>query len=194
MGNMNKKRKPSKEVSLASLADDALNDINKLSDSQQISDKLIAFNLVLFILILGFDISYWLKANPNEPLAFGVFILVSMIFSSIVSIGYNRVLSIISNLTANKIEALRIGVTIMLIDLSLAITGTLFQNQFIVNSSASIILVQMVVILVLGFINFETTTTDRIVKPNQLRETLGDLASIISILSFIIDIGIIVFR
>ncbi|VVB85821.1 Uncharacterised protein [uncultured archaeon] len=106
---MVKKRKPYKEDSLAGIADIALNDIKKLSESQQISDKLIAFNLVLFILILGFDISYWLKANPNEPLVFGVFILVSMIFSSIVSIGYNRVLSIISNLTTNKIEALRIG-------------------------------------------------------------------------------------
>lgn len=191
---MNKKRKTSKEVSLASLADDALDDIKKLSESQQISDKLIAFNLVLFILILGFDISYWLKANPNEPLVFSVFFLVSMIFSIIISIGYNRVLSIISSLTANKIEALRIGVAIMFIDLSLAITGTLFQNQFIVNSSASIIAVQLIVILVLGFINFQAPTTDRIVKPSQLRETLGDVASIISILSFIIDIGIIVFR
>ncbi len=191
---MNKKRKPSKEVSLASLADDALNDIKKLSESQNISDKLIAFNLVLFILILGLDISYWLKANINEPLAFSFLLFFSMVLSSIGSIGYNRILSIISNLTTNKIEALRIGVAIMFINLSLAITGTLFQNQFIVNSSASIIVVQIIVILILGFINFQAPTTDRIVKPSQLRETLGDLASIISILSFIIDLGMIVFR
>ena len=187
---MPEKGKPYEEGSPMHIATIALDNLKKLSESQKISDKLIAFSLVLFILILGLDISYWMGSmsgiTPNEPFLFVVIFAVSMIFSIIGSLGYGAILAIISNLPTNKIEALRVGVMILFTDLSLAIIGTLFWIQLLVNASAIIIGVQLITILIVGFIGFPAPTEDKTVKPNQLREIFGGLASIITIVNFII--------
>ena len=187
---MPEKRKLYEEGSPMHIATIALDNLKKLSESQKISDKLIAFSLVLFILILGLDISYWLGSmsgiTPNEPFLFVIIFAVSMIFSIIGSLGYGAILAIISNLPTNKIEALRVGVMILFTDLSLAIIGTLFWIQLLVNASAIMIGVQLITILIVGFIGFPAPTEDKTVKPNQLREIFGSLASIITIVNFII--------
>jgi hypothetical protein len=159
-------------------------------------DKLIAFNLVLFILILGFDISFWLGSNPSEPFSFAVILMVSMIFSSIASLAYAPVLEIISNLTTNKIESLRMGATILFTDLSIALIGTLFSIPLLVNVSAIIIGVQLIIILLGALINLpkETKIEDKIVNPNQLKEILGGVASTITIINFIVWIGLLIIR
>ena len=68
---MPEKRKPYKDGSLIDIVTIAIDNLKTLSESGKISDKLIAFSLVLFILILGLDISYWLgsmtEITPNEP-------------------------------------------------------------------------------------------------------------------------------
>jgi hypothetical protein len=193
---MAEKRKPYEEENLLHIATIALDNLKALSESGKISDKLIAFSLVLFIFILGLDISYWLGSmsgiTPNEPFLFVIIFAVSMIFSIIGSIGYGAILAIISNLPdlpTNKIEALRIGVMILFTDLSLATIGTLFWIQLLVNASAIIIGVQLITILIVCFIGFPGPNEDKTVKPNQLREILGDLASIIAIANFILWLG-----
>ena len=189
---MPEKRKLYVEGSPMHIATIALDNLKKLSESQKISDKLIAFSLVLFILILGLDISYWLGSmsgiTPNEPFLFIIIFTVSMIFSFIGSIGYGAILESVSNLPANKnkIEALRIGVMILFTDLSLAIIGTLFWIQLLVNASAIIVSAPIITILIACFIDFRAPTEDKTVKPKQLREILGSLASIITIVNFII--------
>ena len=188
---MPEKRKPYKEGSLIDIATIAIDNLKTLSESGKISDKLIAFILVLFILILGLDISYWLGSmtgiTPNEPFLFAIIFAVSMIFSLIGSIGYGAILESVSNLPTNKIEPLRIGVMALFTDLSLAIIGTLFWIKLLVNVSVIILGVPIIItILIAGFIGFPAPTEDKTVKPKQLREILGDLASIITIVNFII--------
>lgn len=189
---MPEKRKPYGEGSLIDIASIAIDNLKTLSESGKISDKLIAFSLVLFILIFGLDISYWLGGmtgiTPNEPISFVIIFAVSMIFSIIGSLGYGAILAIISNLPdlpTNKIEALRVGVMILFTDLSLAIIGTLFWIKLLVNASAIILGAPIVTILIAGFIGFPAPTEDKTVKPKQLREILGSLASIITIVNFI---------
>ena len=190
---MPEKRKLYDEGSPMHIATIALDNLKTLSESGKISDKLIAFSLVLFILILGLDISYWLGnmsgKTPNEPFLFVIIFAVYMIFSIIGSLGYGAILAIISNLPdlpTNKIEALRVGVMILFTDLSLAIIGTLFWIQLLVNASAIIIGAQIITILIIGFIGLPAPTEDKTVNPKQLREILGNLASIITIVNFII--------
>ena len=189
---MPEKRKPYEEgsLSLIDIVTIAIDNLKTLSESGKISDKLIAFSLVLFILILGLDISYWLGSitgiTPNEPFLFAIIFAVSMIFSFIGSIGYGAILESVSNLPTNKIEPLRIGVMTLFTDLSLAIIGTLFWIKLLVNASAIILGAPIITILIAGFIGFPAPTEDKTVKPKQLREILGGLASIITIVNFII--------
>jgi hypothetical protein len=122
--------------------------------------------------------------------------MVSMIFSSIASLAYAPVLEIISNLTTNKIESLRMGATILFTDLSIALIGTLFSIPLLVNVSAIIIGVQLIIILLGALINLpkETKIEDKIVNPNQLKEILGGVASTITIINFIVWIGLLIIR
>ena len=195
---MPEKRKSYEEGSLIDIATIAIDNLKTLSESGKISDKLIAFSLVLFILILGLDISYWLGSmtgiTPNEPFLFVIIFAVSMIFSFIGSLGYGAILESVSNLPTNKIAALRIGVMILFTDLSLAIIGTLFWIQLFVNASAIIIGAPIITILIAGFIGFPAPTEDKAVKTNQLREILGDLASVIAIVNFILWLGTMAIR
>jgi len=195
---MTKERKLYEEGSLMHIASIALDKLKTLSESGKISDKLVAFSLVLFILIFGLDISYWLGGmtgiNPNEPFLFVIILAVSMIFSTIGTLAYGPLLEIVSNLSNNKIESLRIGVIILFTDLSIAIVGTLFWIKLIVNVSAIIIGVQLITILTVGFIGSPGQTEDKTVKPNQLREILGDLASVIAIVNFILWLGTMAIR
>ena len=73
--------------SLIHIASIAIDKLKTLSESGKISDKLVAFSLVLFILIFGLDISYWLGGmtgiNPNEPFLFVIILAVSMVLSTI---------------------------------------------------------------------------------------------------------------
>ena len=189
---MPEKRKPYEEgsLSLIDIVTIAIDNLKTLSESGKISDKLIAFILVLFILILGLDITYWLGSmtgiTPNEPFLFAIIFAVSMIFSLIGSIGYGAILESVSNLPTNKIEPLRIGVMALFTDLSLAIIGTLYGIKLLVNVSVIILGAPIITILIAGFIGFPAPTEDKTVKPKQLREILGDLASIITIVNFII--------
>lgn len=75
---------------------------------------------------------------------------------------------------------------ILFTDLSLAIIGTLFWIQLLVNASAIIVGAPIITILIAGFIGFPAPTEDKTVKPKQLREIFGGLASIITIVNFII--------
>jgi len=198
MRKMTKERELYEEGSVIHIASIALDKLKTLSESGKISDKLIAFSLVLFILILGLDISYWLGGmtgiNPNEPFLFVIILAVSMVFSTIGTLAYGPLLEIASNLTNNKIESLRIGVIILFTDLSIAIIGTLFWIKLLVNVSAIIIGVQLITILIAGFIGSPGPTEDKTVKPSQLREILGDLASVIAIVNFILWLGTMAIR
>lgn len=182
------RKKPYSEGSPAHLADLGLDRIKKLSESRKISDKLIAFNSILFVLILGLDISYWLGGDPKEPISFVVILLLSIIFALIISLGYEPILNVISNLTKDKVESLRIGATILFTDLSIALIGVLFRIELLVNISAIIIIFQLFIILLGALIDFSkgVKIEDKNVKPNQLREVLGDLASTITLINFII--------
>jgi len=187
------------EGSLAYYASIAIKRIKKLSESGKISDKLLAYNVLLFILVVGLAITYHFKVSLNIPwptgmdfISLGILASISFILSSIVSLGYAPVLEIVSNIsgdkTKNKIEPLRMSILVLLIALNLALIGLIYGISLLVNLSLGLVGLQLIMIPISSLFPLKTTIEDKEVEANQIWEVLGKINIIIGIVSFVIQI------
>lgn len=181
--------------SLAYYASKGLKRIRELSESQKISDKLLSLNLLLFVFILGIDIAYSISGPIMDLFIFLVILAISFIFSLIGTLFYYPILRIVSNIASEKkIVALRIGITILFLDLAIAVLGLILNSSLLINISLAIIGLQIIAIPLFGFLVPKQVTEDKEVRPSQLRVTLGDIPAICAIIGFIIDIITLAFR
>jgi len=183
------------EGSLAYYASVALKRIKKLSESGKISDKLLAFNISLFIFVLTLVLTYYFRAFLNIPwpfemdiIATGILVVISLIFSLIVSLGYAPILEILSNISKNKIESLRISVLILLIALNLVSIGLIYNIRLLVNLSLVLVGLQLIMIPTSSLFPLKTKTEDKEVEVTQIREVLGDRNTILGIVSLILQV------
>jgi len=180
---------------LAYYASIAIKRIKKLSESGKISDKLLAFNALLFIFVLTLVLTYYFKASLNiswpfemDVIATGILLVISFIFSSIVSLGYTPVLEIFSNISKNKIESLRISILILLIALNLVSIGLIYNIRLLVNLSLVLVGLQLIMIPTISLFPLKTRIEDKEVEATQIWEILGKVNIIVGIVSFILQI------
>ena len=188
------KKKFYEEGSLLHAVALSLDKIKKLSKSESISEKLLAFNIIIFVLLASLIISHlFIGADSILSLA-GLFLFTfSFLISCIASIIYANILETIVNLAADKIGSLRIGAIILLIGLPIASAGLAFNIPVLITVASGIIGLQIVFMLLgalLGFPNLGID--DRKVKPGHLREVIGDVTSVLTIIGFIITICLLV--
>src|SRR4030095_11783932 len=107
-------KKPYQEGSILDFSVKAFSMIKKLSESSLISEKLISFNSLLFVLILGLDISFWLNGGKEISFGYIVILAISMLFSLILSLLYLHLLQILSNFSEKKVDSLRISLSIQI--------------------------------------------------------------------------------
>ncbi len=182
-------KKAYEEDSLADLAVKGFSKIQKLSKSSLISEKLSAINMLLFLLILGVIISFFLGAHSADMFVFLFILAISLIFSSISLLLYGPVLEVVVNLSRNKIEGLRFSIVILFIDLTIALAGLLFSDELIIKIAGAVLGLQLLLIIVASFISItKESIPDRKVEPSKIWDSLGKISIITGIASFIIDI------
>lgn len=181
------------EESIISLAQKGLDRILGLSQSQLISVKLQSFNILLFTFITAISITFYLGGIANADLAFLFVLGVSYLFSLIISIGYGYILEIVTNISAYKIESLRIGIMILFISLSLGISALIFNNTIINTFSLVLILIQLGIIALSGVFTFKEVVEDDEIESSQLWSALGKISTLMGILSFIVNIVLILY-
>lgn len=130
---MARKEKSDEEVSLEQLAKMALERIVKLSQSQIMSEKLQSLNILLFVFILTLSITYYLGGASTAELSLLFIGAISFVFALVVSLAYGPVLSIVSNVPTNKIESLRIAITLLFIALTLGVAALTFDVRLLAN-------------------------------------------------------------
>lgn len=192
-------KKPYEEGSIADLAVRGFSKILTLSKSSHISDKLSAINMLLWVLTLGIIISFFLGSYLTEMFAFIIIFGISLLFSCISLLFYAPILEVIMNLSQNKIEGLRISIIILFIDLTIVLAGLLFGNDFLIKISLGVLGLQLILILLVSFLVSFTATPegpvkDKKVKPSQIWDFLGRVAIIVGLISFIIDIVLILIK
>lgn len=188
-------KKPYKEGSIADLAAQGFSKIQKLSKSSLITEKLSAINMILYLLILGIGITFYLSNYSSDIFVLMVIFALSLLFSSISLLIYAPILEVVVNLSKNKVEGLRISITILFIDLTLAIAAFLFRNELLIKTALGLIGLQLIVSIIGSFISIPNgPIKDKKVESSQIWNSLGKISIIVGIISFIIDIIMILVR
>ena len=191
---MSRKDESDEEVSIAELAKAGLERIVKLSQSQVISEKLQSLNILFFVFILTLYITHYLAGSSTTGLTLLFVVGISFLFALIASLGYGPVLSIVSNVSANKIESLRVGITILFVSLSLGVVALTLDVRFLGNLSLGLIGLQLVIIPISGLLVPRISIEDKEIDSSQVWIALGRISSIIGLISFIIDIALILMK
>jgi len=191
---MAKKEKTDEEVDLAQLAKMALERIVKLSQSQIMSEKLQSLNILLFVFILTLSITYYLGGASTAELSLLFIGAISFVFALVVSLAYGPVLSIVSNVSTNKIESLRIAITLLFIALTLGVAALTFDVRLLANLSLGLTGLQLIIIPLSGFLLPRISVEDKKIEFSQLWIALGRVAAIVGIISFIMDIALLLLK
>lgn len=188
------RKNESEEVSIAKLAKAGLDRIVKLSQSQLISEKLQSLNILWFVFILTAYITHGLGGSSTTSLSLLVIIVLSFLFALIASLGYGPILSVVSNVSTNKIEGLRVGMIMLFVSLTQGVAALILDIWVLGNLSLGLIGLQLVVIPLSSFLIPRTSIKDEEVDPSQVWTALGRISSIIGIINFFVDIVLILMR
>lgn len=183
-------KKRNQEVSITDLAKRGLERIVKLSQSQSISEKLQSFNILLFVFILTISITYYLAGASTTELSFLFVLGFSFVIALIASLGYGPILSVVSNISTNKIESLRVGITVLFVALTSGVAALTFDVKLLANLSLVLTGLQLIIIPISGFLFPKFSVEDRKIDLSQLWVALGRISCIVGIISFIMDIAL----
>ncbi|MCX6821931.1 MAG: hypothetical protein NTW30_04095, partial [Candidatus Aenigmarchaeota archaeon] len=184
-----------KEVSLLSLASSGFEKIKNLSDSQLISDKLLALNMLLYVIVLSLIITNSLLPNTlSDTFSFLVYLAVSAIFALISNLLYGPLLETISKFSSNRIQSIRVSIVFLFIAITLVVGGIVFNNKLLVNLSGGLVGLQVLLIPFLSFFFKNSKIQDVEIDPSQIWTAIGRLASVVSIVSFILDLILIIMK
>ena len=182
------RKNESDEVSLGELAQRGLDRIVKLSQSQLISEKLQSLNILLFVFILTVVITHFLIGSTTSGLTLAIFLVVSFLFALIISLGYGPVLSIVANVSSNKVESLRVGISMLFISLTLGVAALTFNNELLAKLSLGLIGLQLIIMPISSLLVPKISIEDKKVDLSQLWTALGRLSSIVGLISFAVDV------
>lgn len=184
------------EGSVLDFAMKGLANIQSLSKSSLISEKLIGLNTLVFVIVMTLNISAWIFGiNQGLSLAFLFGLGISAIFALFASLFYIELVSLIMNFSENKIEPLRIGLMLIFISLPIATAGLMFNLKLLTDISLGIIALQIFVILFGQFIKFsKTPVQDETVSPVDLWKVVNNVSAVCGIISFALTIAIIIIK
>lgn len=179
-------------TSIASLANLAIEEIEVLAKNKKLSHKLAAFNLILFLVVLGLDLSYWVFGWSNDNLMFIGSVIISFLFSAIVTLFYSRGIKLLLRMICHKVTGFRASIPILMTALTFSLFGLLFKSEVFINLSGVLLITQAVVILVFGsFELYNLKVEDKPITQVNPRQWLGDIANIITIINFLASIIIV---
>jgi hypothetical protein len=186
------RKRKEEDISIASLANGAIKEIQLLAKDNKLSHKLAAFNLILFLIVLGLNISVWFFGFAKDNMALIIQIVISMIFSAIITVIYSKFVKLLLDIITQKVKGFRASISVLMAALTFSLIGLLFQKEIFLNISGILLLLQTVIILIFGFLNLsKVEIEDKPIAQINIRQWLGDISNIITIGSFIADIIII---
>lgn len=190
-----KNKKLYQEGSLMHYADIGFSNIKKLSESSLISEKLLGFNSLMFVLIIAVNLMVWLNNSELFSLTGFVMFLLSLLFAFIISIGYSPLLNVVANFSANKVDSLRVGLIVLFIDFPLSVAGLLYKVAILTKISIIVIGVQIFLILLGSVLKYsKEPTEDVVIEPSDIWGVVNKISAVCGIISFIITIALIIIK
>ncbi len=175
--------------SLAHFADLGFSKVKKYAKSKDIVDKLLGFNVLAMILVLGLAISDWLYNNPIAfSLDYLVMLVISIVLAAVLAYFYSFILEPIVDLADRNINGLRLSVIIQFIALTVVLGGILFNLTFLTNIGAGLLGLQILALFFGGFIKVTDEKSELTEDKPKIWEMLGRGGTLITIGTFIVNI------
>lgn len=162
------------------------NKIKPLTESQLISDKLLAFHIIIFTMISGTVITHlWLSGDSFFSLGGLLILFISFVIAFIVSNLYGKLMELLVNLVINKINAIRISSVILLSGVPLAAGGLFFNFVVLTKIALGIIAIQLLFILFSNLFNFSTSDVkNKGSSTSSFKDAVGKTLFIIMLIEF----------
>jgi hypothetical protein len=186
-------KKPYEEGSLLHYADSSLSRLQSLSRSSRPTDRLLALDALLFVLVLSVLITHYL-VYPDPPFSLGTLVVfaVSLIASLIAGLLYLRILDVILG-KKDRVNALRLGMLILLINLPIAVAGLSFSIPLVVKLGAGILGLHFMAILLVAFVSLPIERgSDLETNPSRVWIAVDRLGAIASIVSLLVTVVVLV--
>lgn len=192
---MARKKKMYQEGSIAHFADLGFSKVKKYAKSKDIVDKLLGFNILAFILVLGLAISDWLYNNPiTFSLDYIIMVAFSMVIATVLAYFYSFILEPIVDLADRNINGLRLSVIIQFIALTVVLGGLLFNLTIFTNIGAGLLGVQVLSLFFGGFIKLTDEKSEITEDKPKIWQMLGRVGTLITIGTFSVNIILIIIR
>lgn len=142
------------EGSIADYAARGYKNIKELAKSDKTSDKLEGFNILLFVLVGGLILSFWLfEGEKIFSASYGFILVFSLILSSAAGFIYSLFTDLITDFADGVADGLRLSILIEFIALSSVWTGLLFNIPIAIKVSAALLVIQIIAIIFGQFIS-----------------------------------------
>jgi len=138
--------------------------------------------------------THFLIGSSTDGLAIAIFLVGSFLFALIASLVYGPVLSIVSNVSSDNVESLRVGITILFISLTFGVAALTLNNGLLAKLTLGLIGLQLIIIPISSLLVPRISTKDKEVDLSQLWTALGKLSSIVGLISFAVDVVLILMK
>jgi hypothetical protein len=160
--------------------------IRPLTESQQLSEKLLGYNALAFTFVCGIILTHLLIEKETVfSLAGMLFFVISVFISFVVSSIYIRFVRLLTNISKDKVATLRIANVILLAGLPFASAGLAFNISILTSFALGIVVIQLFFMFIGIFVVFSSTiTTDIKVNPHNYQNNIGRVELIITLIEF----------
>jgi len=185
---MAKNHKSYDEGSLMDLAIKGLNPIKELLEDGKPISKLLALNIILVFISLGFIIAFLLNTKLDD-FAGIVMLLLSFLFSAIITGAYSFVVNLLFK--SYKTKAVRVSILFLFLALPLAVLGLTYSTKILINISLLVLFIQLISLIILSLFFAEDKIDE---QEKGIWGILGKSNTILGLISSIITIGGLFFK
>lgn len=185
-----KGRTRAEEGSLADMADSFLKKVIKLAKSNDPSERILAFNAFLAVLVLAFSMSFGFIKDFKEMLSVILLFVVFTLLAAVVAIGYLKLLTAIKTMVHGDYFALKFGTALVWLAVMFSGLGFFFSIRGFIVAAVSLLLGQLLIVLFLGYLKIPVEQKAK-ERPSSFSGwgLLNRIDLILGIISSLITIG-----
>lgn len=180
---------------MADFAHRAVKKIQEYGESDRIKDRLVGFNILVFVMVLGVAISDWLRSSSDlYSLEYAVILALSFVFAFVAGYGYSFLLDAVASFSGESLTGLRLSISIEMAALTAVWVGLLFDTQTAVKIGMGLLVFQLFAVLFGQFLPLQGGSDTPEQEWNGWKEGLGTIANVITIATFVFNLVLFLFR
>lgn len=181
--------------SLADFAHRAVKKIKRYGESDRTKDRLVGFNILIFVLVLGVAISDWLRSTSNlYSFEFAVIFGLSLVFAAVAGYGYSFLIDAVASFSGDSLSGLRLSIVLEMTALTAVWAGLLFGTSPLVKVGVGLLVFQLFAVIFGQIIPLLDDPGESEQEWRGWQEGLGTIANVITVATFVFNLLLFLFR